>query len=227
MRAVLLVDENCVYRRGMRALIEDAALACVVESASLRSDLNGVFDLLLIDFNCLDQQSPQHLHIARARNPQMRYAVMSLSTSRSDVLSCLSSGFHGYLHKTQCESELLQAITDLLAGYIYVPQWLAERQDADAEAISVSLELESLNLTRRQREILPLLVRGMSAKEIARALEIAVGTAKIHTAALVHALGARNRTEGAFVAARLIGGEERSSFVHPGPSRFLGKHNKG
>ena len=221
MHTILLVDEHSVYRRGMRALIEDAALARVVESASLRSEVNGIFDLLLIDFNCIDQQSAQHLQIARARNPQMRLAVMSLSTARSDVLSCLSAGFHGYLHKTQRESDLLQAITDLLSGRIYVPQWVAERQDANVETISASLELESLNLTPRQRAVLPLLARGMSAKEIARALNIAVGTTKIHTAALLHALGARNRTEGAFIAARIMGDEGRLSLVHSRPSQFL------
>ena len=221
MHAILLVDEHSVYRRGMRALIEDAALARVVESASLRSEVNGIFDLLLIDFSCIDQHSAQHLQIARARNPKMRLAVMSLSAARSDVLSCLSAGFHGYLHKTQRESDLLQAITDLLSGRIYVPQWMAERQDANVETISASLELESLNLTPRQREVLPLLARGMSAKEIARALNIAVGTTKIHTAALLHALGARNRTEGAFIAARIMRDEGRLSFVHSRPSQFL------
>jgi DNA-binding NarL/FixJ family response regulator len=132
------------------------------------------------------------------------------------VLSCLSAGFHGYLHKTQCESDLLQAITDLLSGRIYVPQWVAERQDANVETISASLELQSLNLTPRQRAVLPLLAQGMSAKEIARALNIAVGTTKIHTAALLHALGARNRTEGAFIAARIMGDEGRCD----APNRF-------
>jgi DNA-binding CsgD family transcriptional regulator len=84
-----------------------------------------------------------------------------------------------------------------------VPQWLPEQGDAEAIAM-VSLELESLRLSRRQREVLPLLAQGMSAKEIARELNIAVGTAKIHTAALLHALGARNRTEAAFFAAKIV-----------------------
>ena len=127
----------------------------------------------------------------------------------------------GTCTKLSANSDLLQAITDLLSGRIYVPQWVAERQDANVETISASLELESLNLTPRQREVLPLLARGMSAKEIARALNIAVGTTKIHTAALLHALGARNRTEGAFIAARIMGDEGRLSLVHSRPSQFL------
>ena len=55
-------------------------------------------------------------------------------------------------------------------------------------------------LTKRQREVLSLLVHGLSNKEIARVLGIAEATTKIHVAALVRALGARNRTEAAFMA---------------------------
>ena len=59
-------------------------------------------------------------------------------------------------------------------------------------------------LSVRQGQVLSLLVRGMTNKEIARALHIAEGTTRIHTAALLRALGVRNRTEAAFKAANLI-----------------------
>jgi DNA-binding CsgD family transcriptional regulator len=101
---------------------------------------------------------------------------------------------------------LLSAIEDLLSGRIYVPRWLAEDElDVPAVPRVANFDLEALRLTRRQNEILPLLAFGMSNKEIARELSIAEGTSKIHTAALLRALGARNRTEAAFMAARLVG----------------------
>ncbi|XIA64168.1 LuxR C-terminal-related transcriptional regulator [Bradyrhizobium sp. TZ2] len=200
MPSILLIDEHGVYRKGIRALIEDADLARVVEGVELRGELGDFFDLLLIDFNSLDQLRLQE---ARARTPRMRLAVMSTSNARSDVLSCLAAGFHGYLHKTQTDAEWLRAITDLLSGRISVPRWLAEQDDAEAVS-TVSLELESLRLTGRQRQVLPLLARGMSTKEIALELNIAAGTAKIHIAALLRVLGARNRTQAAFVAAKVL-----------------------
>jgi DNA-binding NarL/FixJ family response regulator len=200
MPSILLIDGHGVYRKGIRALIEDAGLARVVEGVELRGELSDFFDLLLIDFNSLDQLLLQE---ARARAPHMRLAVMSTSNARSRLLSCLSAGFHGYLHKTQTDAEWLRAITDLLSGRIYVPQWLAEEDDAEAIS-TVSLELESLSLTRRQRQVLPLLARGMSTKEIALELNVAAGTAKIHIAALLRALGARNRTQAAFVTAKIL-----------------------
>lgn len=70
------------------------------------------------------------------------------------------------------------------------------------------LKLNVLKLTKRQREVLTFLARGLSNKEIARALDIAEATTKIHMAALLRELGARNRTEAAFKAANLVGSTE-------------------
>jgi DNA-binding NarL/FixJ family response regulator len=75
----------------------------------------------------------------------------------------------------------------------------------DREALpTLSTEADVLKLTKRQREVLSLLARGLSNKEIARALDIAEATTKIHMAALLRGLGVRNRTEAAFKAANLV-----------------------
>jgi hypothetical protein len=89
MPAILLVDEHGIYRRGIRALIEEqAGLARVTACANLRGAFDEVFNLLLIDSNCLDQHSHHHLlQEARTRAPRMRLAMMSTSSARSDVLS--------------------------------------------------------------------------------------------------------------------------------------------
>ena len=82
----------------------------------------------------------------------------------------------------------------------------------DREALpTLSTEADILKLTKRQREVLTLLARGLSNKEIARALEIAEATTKIHMAALLRGLGVRNRTEAAFKAANLINSMELDS----------------
>ena len=75
----------------------------------------------------------------------------------------------------------------------------------DGEAVPAILtEADVLKLTKRQREVLMLLAHGLSNKEIARTLAIAEATTKIHMAALLRALGARNRTQAAFKAADLV-----------------------
>ena len=97
-------------------------------------------------------------------------------------------------------------------GAIYVPKSLAETEAGDTlsghfrgkETPASSIEATILKLTKRQREVLALLARGRSNKEIARALNIAEATTKIHMAALLRTLGVRNRTEAAYKTAKLV-----------------------
>ncbi|HZM89100.1 MAG TPA: LuxR C-terminal-related transcriptional regulator, partial [Blastocatellia bacterium] len=72
-------------------------------------------------------------------------------------------------------------------------------------------ELNANKLTPRQRAILPLIAQGMSNKEIARALKIAVGTTKIHASSLLRILGVRNRTEAAVIARNFILSEKEAN----------------
>jgi DNA-binding NarL/FixJ family response regulator len=182
-----------------------------VEAATIEEvDERMAFDLILIDAGSLKRGSLLALKEWHELNPQTRFAVMSTSNTRADVLNCLSAGFHGFLYKLQSDDELLTAINDLLSGRIYVPRWLADSDESRSDLpSSIGVRAERLKLTPRQHEILPLLAQGMSNKEIARHLCIAEGTTKIHTAALLRALGARNRTEAAFICAKLVGSTAR------------------
>jgi DNA-binding NarL/FixJ family response regulator len=205
---ILVVDEHGVYRTGLRELIETRVdQARVAEVTSIeRIEASECFDLILIDAGCLTQRSLGVLKQVHEANPATRFAVMSDSNIRADVLNCLCAGFHGFIHKLQSDNELVTAVNDLLSGRIYVPRWVAEGDDNKPEVPpSVNERIKRMRLTPRQREILPLLAQGMSNKEIARHLHIAEGTTKIHTAALLRALGARNRTEAAFLSATLVG----------------------
>jgi DNA-binding NarL/FixJ family response regulator len=210
---ILVIDEHSVYRSGIRELIESRVQhARVTEASEFESfAANQYFDLILIDAGSLSHRLLDLLKEVHELSPATRFAVMSTSNTRADVLSCLLAGFHGFVHKLQSDEDLLTAINDLLSGRIYVPRWLADGDDDRPEnSPSVNTQVEGLRLTRRQNEILPLIAQGMSNKEIASHLNIAEGTTKIHTAALLRALGARNRTEAAFMAAKLVGSSIRS-----------------
>jgi DNA-binding NarL/FixJ family response regulator len=206
--AILIIDIHRVYRSGIRELIEGRIQhARVSESEEFeRLEEGQDFDLVLIDSDSLSYRLFELLKEVHELSPMTRFAVMSTSSTRADVLNCLSAGFHGFVHKLQSDDELLTAINDLLSGRIYVPRWIADRVDDGPEVPpSIHTRAQTLRLTRRQNDLLPLIAQGMSNKEIASHLNIAEGTAKIHTAALLRALGARNRTEAAFKAAKLVG----------------------
>jgi DNA-binding NarL/FixJ family response regulator len=213
MSVILVIDEQRVYRSGIRELIEAGIRhSRVVESSEFEGfAAHQHYDLILIDVGSLSDGLLGWLKTVHELSPATRFAVMSTSNTRADVLNSLSTGFHGFVDKLQSDEDLLTAINDLLSGRIYVPRWLADCDDYRPEAAhSINAQVETQKLTRRQSDILPLIAQGMSNKEISSRLNIAQGTTKIHLAALLRALGARNRTEAAFIAAKLVGSGIRS-----------------
>ena len=218
MPRILVSDEHGVYRTGLRRILErEIPNAEVVEASSLSESFSRIrsdefFDLVLMNLNLSDVRSLEALKSACESSPASRFAILSDSDSHEEILASLAGGFHGFISKHQADDEVIGAIKDLLSGRVYVPRSLAEAIDQDpgtdregGEALPmIATEADLLKLTPRQREVLSLLARGMSNKEIARALQIADATTKINMAALLRALGVRNRTEAAFKAASLI-----------------------
>jgi DNA-binding NarL/FixJ family response regulator len=102
---------------------------------------------------------------------------------------------------------IADAITTVMAGRIWVPSalasWTPQAEPASAAASATSNGSNGPRLTPRQRDVLKLLLRGASTKEIARELALGEGTVKVHLAGLYRALGARNRTEATAIGARL------------------------
>ena len=167
---------------------------------------------MLLGLDLSNSETVDMLKVAREASAATRFAIISASDTRADILATLAAGSHGFISKHQSDADILDAIAHLLSGRIYVPRSLAEAGDREASASRgdtgaaplLSTEADLSKLTKRQREVLQLLARGMSNKEIARALKIAEATTKIHMAALLRALGARNRTEAAYKAGHLV-----------------------
>jgi DNA-binding NarL/FixJ family response regulator len=216
MPLILVLDEQTVYRTGLRSLISaEIPGAEVIEASNLPQALdhirNSTIDLALVGLGRSSSAALDSLKAVRETSPATRFAVVSNSDARADILATLAAGFHGFISKRHSDTEILAAVTSILAGRIYVPRSLMEAGDREASASRgdpgaaplLSTEADLSKLTKRQREVLQLLARGMSNKEIARALKIAEATTKIHMAALLRGLGARNRTEAAFKAANL------------------------
>jgi len=214
--SILIFDQHGVYRSGLRCLIgETIASAEVIEAADCSEASSqirtGCFDLVLVGMGSSDLGSLDFLKQWREAAPTTRFAIVSASNTRTDMLATLAAGIHGFISKHQPDTEILAAINDVLSGRIYVQSSVTEPDDGNSvggycsseATLTSSIDAHILKLTKRQREVLSLLARGLSNKEIARALNIAEATTKIHLAALLRALGVRNRTEAAYKAGSL------------------------
>ena len=213
MARILIVDESSVYRTGLRLIIN--AYIPHSEVLEANSHLNAYtqirtdefIDLILVDVEDFHFQFIESLRRAFNASTATRWAIISKSESRTNILATLAAGFYGFIPKHGSDSEIINAIMDVLSGRIYVPISLANSDavsPGSGEPVMRPVDKEPFMLTARQQEVLSLIAHGLSNKEIGRELHITEATTKIHAAALMRILGVRNRTAAASKAAALI-----------------------
>ena len=212
---ILLADDHALFRQGIRHLLADSLKgASVVEADGFDSALealqkNGGAALIVMDLRMPGMAGGSSLRALREAYPQAKLVVLSASESRGDILDALGAGVHGYIPKTALPEDISSAIKYILEGGVYVPPLLSRSAGGEdpllhagevkpAAAAGAAMDLE--RFTPRQRDVLRLLAAGKSNKEIARELDLAEGTVKIHLAAVFRALNARNRTEAVVLA---------------------------
>jgi len=212
MSRIVIADDHGLYRRGLRlalaAHFDDADFyeaGSYAEALALLAE-KGPVDLAIIDLNMPDSPALDVVGKVLEQYPNTRIAIISGSESRADILATLSAGLHGYIVKSQPDVDITEAVHHILTGHIYVPSLISrfsrdsgEKKTAGVQyANEMTYESDGLeDLTPRQLDVLRLVAEGRSNKEIARDLDIAEATAKIHVGAVMRALGVRNRTAAA------------------------------
>lgn len=193
-------------RLGFTEVIETETFDAAADALSNRDDVA----IALFDLNMPGMNNWQNLRTVRDCFPEVRVAVVSASQDRSDILMALSVGLHGYISKGLGVSELARALQSICEGAVYLPSFLPDLPVT--ESLGPALPgTDTLphrgfpaGLTTRQREVLTMLVDGMSNKAMARALDLSEGTIKFHLAAVFRVLKAPNRVAAATTGARLL-----------------------
>ncbi len=196
----LIADDHELFRSGMKQLLVDVLHAQDVREAdSMDRALEiltneGGGDLVLVDWRMPGMSGAESLAALRDGFPEAKVAVISAWEERADILAALGAGVHGYIPKSLPSTQIAAALQGILDGQIFVPPAMGKRESAGGES-SAGFKLDQDKLTLRQRDVLQQLLKGQASKEIARTLDIAEGTVKIHLAAIYRALGVRTRAE--------------------------------
>ena len=138
----------------------------------------------------------------RERFPQVRVVALTALNDARAVQEALRAGFSGYLTKDTAVPQLVSAIQAARDGQIVMPPQLARRATGIVSNEDVEASLLAEQLTRREREILTLLVRGLSGDEIAARLHISPNTVRSHVQNILSKLGVHSRLEAAAFAVR-------------------------
>ena len=208
---LLIVDDHAIVREGLAALLLQWEAGATVLQASggieglslaeAHPDLDAVF----LDLNMPGQGGVEAIHAFRKRCPQVPVIVLSSSEDPGDVRRAIRSGALGYVPKSANPQTMLSALRLVLSGETYLPLLMLESSPADAlpERNGAPHDVGG-GLTERQAEVLRHLCRGLSNKEISRALGLSEKTTKAHITAIFKTLGVVNRTQ-AVTAARRAG----------------------
>jgi len=204
---ILLCDDHALFREGLEMVIRqldtdvelvgvgdaEEALECVAADDDL--------DLVLLDIALPGMDGFAALGRLRRDHPSVPVVLLSASESPADVRSALERGASGFIPKSTRGSVLLGALRLVLSGGVYVPELMLDaprptppRPDAE--------------LSPRQIEVLRLLARGLTNKEISNVLEIADGTVKSHIVRIYDLLDVTNRTEAAMRMRELSLGDD-------------------
>lgn len=194
---LLLADDHTVVRSGIRMLLQSfAGIEIVAEAdggqAALELVKKTAPDIALLDISMPDLTGIEVAAQIQARFPQTRVVILSMHGGVEYVAQALQAGATGYLLKDATPEELETALQVVARGETYlsprVSGALVNKYVRRASGGPSSLDA----LTLRQREILQLIARGLSTKQIAADLDVSIKTVETHRAQLMERLEIRD-----------------------------------
>ena len=196
---VLVVDDHEVVRLGMRAAFELEPDLTVVGEASNGAEAlakMGVLapQLILMDVRMEKMDGIEACREIKSQYPDVRILMITSYSDDDAVISSIMAGASGYLLKNVSRAEMLRAIRLVAAGQTLV--------DANAakQAMDRLAQTPGYELTEREREVLTLIARGYTNKQIADALYMSEKTARNHVSHILEKLGLSRRSEAAAFA---------------------------
>lgn len=193
---IMITDDHFVVRMGLAAVINTQADMQVVAEAGNGLQAIELFrqhqpDVTLMDLRMPQMQGIEAITAIRKEFPNSRFIVLTTFDGDEDIYRALEAGARGYLLKDMLGDSLLDAIRVVHAGQRRIPQEVANR---------LAERMFRTELSAREMDVLKLIVRGMSNKEIGSNLGVAEGTVKIHINNILSKLGVSDRTQAATFA---------------------------
>ncbi|HEY1634308.1 MAG TPA: response regulator transcription factor [Acidimicrobiales bacterium] len=199
---VFLVDDHHLFRSGVRAELGDE-VEVVGEAdevgAAVELILERTPEVVLLDVHFPEGGGQAVLQAIKPDHPEIRFLALSVSDAPEDVIAVIRAGARGYVTKTISGPELVAAIRRVADGdAVFSPRLAGFVLDAFAsmpatDGVPASFDPELDQLSAREREVLRLIARGYTYKELARELSISSKTVESHVSAVLRKLQLSSR----------------------------------
>ena len=185
---VVIVDDHGLFRSGVRSELGDQ-VEVVGEADDVQPAISVITqclpDVVLLDVHLPGGGGQLVLSSLRAALPEVRFLALSASDAPEDVIAVIRAGARGYVTKTISGVDLVDAVRRVAAGdAVFSPRLAGFVLDAFAAMPDAELD----QLTTREREVLRLIARGYTYKEIARELTISIRTVETHVSSVLRKL---------------------------------------
>ena len=196
---IMIVDDHEVVRLGMRAAFEAEPDLTVVGEASNGAEALAkipVLDpqLILMDVRMEKMNGIEACREIKSRNPDVQILMITSYTDDDAMISSILAGASGYLLKHVSRAELLRSIRLVASGHSLIDSNTAK------QAMEHLTHMPGSGLTEREREVLTLVARGFTNKQIADTLFVSEKTARNHVSHILDKLGLSRRSEAAAFA---------------------------
>ncbi|GGH06593.1 response regulator [Silvibacterium dinghuense] len=193
---LLLVDDHPIVRFGLSALLgmqEDFAVVAAASSGREALDIlrQKTIDIVLVDLRMPGFSGIDTLEQIRTQAPRVQAIVLSSFEFDEEIYAAVKAGARGYLLKESPPEEIMSAIRSVFAGRQAFPERIAKR---------LSESRMTAGLSAREREVLELVAKGLTNKEVANTLQISQFTVRNHLNHITEKLEASDRTEAIFIA---------------------------
>lgn len=199
---ILLIDDHPMLRSGVKQLISLEPSLLVIGEAG--DGMTGIKiaeeqdpDLILLDLNMPGMNGFETLDELRKRELSGRIILFTVSNYGDDLVNALKRGADGYLLKDMEPEELIVALKEAASGKMVVSPALTSVLAESLRDNRPQTDSSLLSLTPRESDILELISQGLSNKMIARKLDIAESTVKVHVKHLLKKLNLKSRVEAA------------------------------
>lgn len=199
---ILLIDDHPMLRNGVKQLISlEPSLKVIGEAGDGKLGIKIAEeqdpDLILLDLNMPGMNGFETLDELRKRELSGRIILFTVSNYSDDLVNALKRGADGYLLKDMEPEELIIALKEAASGKLVVSPTLASVLAESLRDNTGQDENNITTLTPREADILELISQGLSNKMIARKLDIAESTVKVHVKHLLKKLNLKSRVEAA------------------------------